>query len=438
MTDPLTSPTDTIHSAERAVLAALLLPGEPDEIIDQLRPEDFYSRRHGTVYEAIRQLVEKHGRCDFVLLQEHLSRHGKLEDLDGLPWLMDLAESAKTTSCLREHAELVKDHAIRRRLWSAGEKVVGLAKESPDDIDELVDQAEAAIFEVGEHDRSPTVERQASELVDEVCRGVHDGTPPGIGTGFLDLDRRLSLKPGELIILAGRPSMGKTTIALNMSQHAALELEVPTAFLSLEMSGLQLGEKLLLGVSRCTEAELRSYPDQQAIKNARERISDAPLFFVEGCATAMSIRARLRRMVARRGIGLGVVDYLQLLSSGRKQENRQQEISALSRQLKALAGELQIPIIVLSQLNRSAEQRESHRPRLSDLRESGAIEQDADLVLLLYREEYYQPDKLEARHLAEIIIAKNRSGETGSVQLRFDGSISRFDNLAREVIHEAS
>lgn len=426
--------------AERGLLGSLLLACEdaPD-VFQKLKPEHFFSRRHRVLFEKISELYDRHGNADTILLGDLLERDGILDEAGGLPYVLELSESVLTSVNALHYAEIIRDRALLRRLIDTCSEVATEAYETAEDATQYIDGAEKRIFEISDEGASqeavPIREaiKSTFDLLDKWAKGH-----TGLMTHYTDLDRLTNgLQPAELIVIAGRPSMGKTTFAISIAENIALGSKAPVAIFSLEVDRKQLAINLLCGTAKIPSHDLRSNSlkqrDWQRLTSAADLLSETSIFIDDSPGlTTMSIRAKARRLKAKHDIQLIIIDYLQLLEWGAgRADNRQQEISDISRSLKALARELQIPVITISQLSRAVEARESHRPRMSDLRESGAIEQDADVILLLYREEYYKPEKEEAKGKAEVIIAKQRNGPVGSVNLAFLGEFLRFENLSQ-------
>ena len=417
----------------------MLSCGEASEVFQKIKPEHFYSRRHRLLYEAITKLYDQHANVDLILLGDMLEREGLLEEVGGTDYLLDINESVQTSINAMHYSEIVNDRAVLRRLIETCSETLQEAYESSEEGIRQVDRAEKRIFEIteqsGAQDATPIRDaiKSTFDLLDEWAQGR-----TGLKTGYLDLDRQTNgLQPSELIIVAGRPSMGKTTFAISVAENIALSQKAGVAIFSLEVDRKQLAINLLCGVAKISAQRLRSSQlsqrEWQRLTAAADMLSETSIFIDDTPGlTTMSIRARARRLKAKHDIQLIIIDYLQLMELGAgRVESRQQEISAISRSLKSLARELRVPVVTLSQLSRAVESREDHRPRMSDLRESGAIEQDADLILLLYREEYYKPDKEDVKGKAEVIVAKQRNGPVGSISLAFMGDHLRFENLAQ-------
>lgn len=428
--------------AERGVLGSMLLEAQAvATAITVLRPEDFYRDAHRAIFESMIDLFEGSEPIDLLTLSERLGRNGKLEIAGGLAYLTSLAASVPTAAHVERYAQLVRDQSVKRQIIRAGTEIVGRGYEAQVSSDDLLDEAEQLIFRIAENRTIRTYVR-LGEVLEETIASFdrvfesEEGIT-GIPTGFRKLDELLGgLQPADLIVIAARPSMGKTAFALNLARNAAMLQAVPTAVFSLEMSKEQLATRLLCSEGFINQNNLRTGKlSDQEWRNfaiAVDRLSTAPIFIDDSPGlTALDLRARARRLMAEHKIGLILIDYLQLMESRSRHENRQQEISSISRSLKALARELKVPIVALSQLSRAVESRQEKQPMLSDLRESGAIEQDADVVAFIYREDYYKTDlPAEQQNIAEINVAKQRNGPTGRVYLHFQREYGRF--AARE------
>jgi len=443
-TDAVRTPPHSIE-AEQAVLGGLMLDSNAwDAVADIVSASDFYRRDHRLIFEAVAEVVERRGPCDAVTVSEHLERKGLSDDTGGLAYLGTLARDTPSAANVRTYAEIVRERAILRQLIEAGGEIASSVFESGGrPANELVDEAERRVFEIAERgSRSragfQSVKQILPATVDRLD-ALHQspGQLTGVTTGFTELDRMTTgLQPGDLIVIAGRPSMGKTTLAVNIAENAAIGRGVPAAIFSMEMASEQLTLRMISSLGRVNQGHLRtgqcSDEDWSRINGAIAQLSEAPLYIDETPAlTPTEVRARARRLKRERGLGLIVVDYLQLMQVSGTKENRATEISEISRGLKALAKELAVPVIALSQLNRSVEQRTEKKPVMSDLRESGAIEQDADVIMMIYREEVYEPNTTR-KGIADVIIAKQRNGPVGEVHLTFLGEYTRFENLVPE------
>jgi replicative DNA helicase len=433
--------------AEQSVLGGLLLDNDAaDRIADFLVADHFYSDAHRSIYNAIMQLIGDNKPADVVTVAEALGSINKLEYIGGMAYLGALVENVPTAANIRRYAEIVHERAILRRLAAAGGEIAENAFHPLGrSVREILDQAETRVFEIAEHGaRGQQGFQEIRPLLTQVVERIeflynrdNPSDVTGIATGFTDLDRITSgLQEGDLIVIAGRPSMGKSSLALNISEHIALTLKMPVALFSMEMGATQLAMRLMGSVGRLDQQKIRtgrlSNDDWERLSGALGKLNDAPIHIDETPAlNALELRARARRLARQYGGKLGaiVVDYLQLMQAISDGENRATEISEISRSMKALAKELKVPVLALSQLNRSLEQRPNKRPVMSDLRESGAIEQDADVILFIYRDEVYNEDSQD-KGIAEIIISKQRNGPTGTVRLAFLGEYTRFENLA--------
>jgi replicative DNA helicase len=432
--------------AEQAVLGGLLLDNAAwDKIADFVRDGDFYRADHRLIYQYISRLIGASKPADVITVTEALERGGKLAEAGGLAYVAALAQNTPSAVNIRRYAEIVRDRAVMRQLVSVGSEIAESALNPLGrSADELINEAEARVFaisEQGSRGRQGFVEirpliAQVVERIDQLHANPSDIT--GIPSGYVDLDRMTSgLQQGDLIIVAGRPSMGKTAFSLNIAEHLGLVEGLPVAIFSMEMSGTQLVMRMIGSVAKVDQLKVRTgrIADDEwpRLTHAWARLNEAPLFIDETPAlNALELRARARRLhrqVGGPGLGLIVIDYLQLMSATGQGENRATEISEISRSLKALAKELSVPVIALSQLNRSLEQRPNKRPVMSDLRESGAIEQDADLILFIYRDEVYNAESPD-KGIAEIIVGKQRNGPTGTIKLTFQGQFTRFENYA--------
>ncbi len=433
--------------AEQSVLGGLLLENEAlDKIADILTASDFYRHDHRLIYQHIGKLIEHNRPADIVTVAESLDNAAELSSVGGLAYLGALAQNTPTAANIRRYAEIVRERAIMRKLVEVGSGIAESAY-SPQgrDAQQLLDEAESRIFQIAEGGKRSSegfqdikvLLPQVADRIDQLFQRDHQSDVTGIPTGFSDLDSMTSgFQPGDLIIVAGRPSMGKTAFSLNIAENVALDTNKAVAVFSMEMAATQLAMRMIGSVGRLDQHRMRTGrledEDWVRLTTALGRLNEAPIFIDEGAGlNSFDVRARARRLHRQTGeLGLIVVDYLQLMSgaSGRQSENRATEISEISRSLKSLAKELNVPVVALSQLNRSVEQRPDKRPVMSDLRESGAIEQDADLILFIYRDEVYNPDTAD-KGTAEIIIAKQRNGPIGRVRLTFLGEHTRFENF---------
>ena len=427
--------------AEESVLGAVLMSAEAANIaLEKLHTEDFYRPAHQVVFQAVSDLFNANQPIDAVTVSDALRRASALDRVGGVGFLTGLIGAVPTASNVEYYAEIVEEHALRRRLLRVGGDIGTLASSMDQPIVEVLDRSEQAVFAVSERRvgdglapidplLGPAIE-QAEELNRQGLEIT--GTP----TGFRDLDRKLAgLHPTNLLIIAGRPGMGKTALALNIAENVAVN-DVPVAVFSLEMSREEIVTRMLCAQGRIDSQRLRSgrltESDFTKLSNAASVLYKKPVFVDDSPGlTVTEIRAKARRMRRRPGLGLVIVDYLQLMQ-GSGGENRQQEIALISRSLKNLARELDVPIIAVSQLNRSLESREDKRPRLGDLRESGAIEQDADVVMFIYRHEYYHPEAQESKGIAEVNIAKHRQGAIGPIDMTFLPEFTLFADMGRD------
>ncbi|MHB0992610.1 MAG: replicative DNA helicase [Burkholderiales bacterium] len=432
--------------AEQSVLGGLLLENNAwDRIADVINRNDFYRHDHKLIYQSITKLIEMGKPADVVTIGESLENLGELGNAGGLPYLVALAQNTPSSANIRRYAEIVRERAIMRKLVEVGTDITESAyNPAGRSANDLLDQAEKKVFDIAEAgarsqqgflEIKPLL-TQVVERIDELFSRANPSDITGIPTGFADLDQKTAgLQPGDLIIVAGRPSMGKTAFSINMGENIAIDSGLPVAIFSMEMGGAQLVMRMLGSIGRLDQHKVRTGQlqddDWQKLTYAVGKLNDAPIFIDETPAlNALELRARSRRLHRQCGkLGLIIIDYLQLMSSVTSGENRATEISEISRSLKSLAKELQVPIVALSQLNRSLEQRPNKRPVMSDLRESGAIEQDADVILFIYRDEVYNPDSQD-KGSAEIIIGKQRNGPIGMVRLTFLGEHTRFENYA--------
>jgi replicative DNA helicase len=421
--------------AEISVLGGMLLEETAaDRAMEILDREDFYHPAHRRIFAAIGDLRDQGHAPDALAVREELNRVGALEEVGGEEYLARIVEIVPTAANIDYHARLVLDSAVKRRLILAGTDIATEAYRSTDRSDQLLNRAEERIFRLSEHrfKKSFTAIGQLLQgaLMQLESLSSQKEAITGVATGFRDLDEfTAGLQLSDLIIVAGRPSMGKTSLALNIAAHAAIVEDLPVAVFSLEMSMEQLVQRLIStegGVSLKTLRTGQASSEQwKNVADACERLRRAAIYIDDsGLLNVLEMRAKARRLKQQRDIGMVIVDYLQLMESGTRAESRQQEI----RSLKALSKELNIPVVALSQLSRGPEHRADQRPRLADLRESGSLEQDADVVIFLYRDEYYHPDT-EKQGIAEVIVGKNRNGPTGSVELVFLSEYMRFETL---------
>jgi replicative DNA helicase len=435
--------------AEASILGGVMLKNDALNLIETLGAEDFYDPRHREVFAAIKALEQKSRPIDPVTLEEELAHTGKLQAIGGLSFITELVQVTPTAENIAHYAEIVRDKAVARRLISVASEVAAKGFGEYGEVREYLDDTERLIFEVTQQ-RQRGGPQPIKDVLHRVfksfdARFASHGGITGIPSGFTDLDQMTSgLQPSDLVILAARPSMGKTSLAMSIAQNAAIGSNFPCIVFSLEMSSMQLAERMLCSEARIDSSLLRrgqlQRQDMTNLTVAADAIAKAPMLIDDTPAPTVSeLRSRCRRWRANKELfkdkpwGLIVIDYLQLMrgQSMHKNSNREQEISEISRGLKALAKELNCPVVALSQLNRGVEQRQDKRPMLSDLRESGAIEQDADVIMFVYRDEFYHKEKTEKPGISEIIIGKQRNGPIGTVELSFIGKYTRFENLSR-------
>lgn len=443
--------------AEQSTLGSMMLErGALEKGMEILKAEDFYRPAHQEVYDALMSLAERDEPVDLITLQEELRKRGKLEDCGGTEYLMALVESVPTAANLEYYAKIVERKSILRKLISAGTQIIGLAQNEDEEIEAVTDRAEQLVFGVGQRKLGEyfrSIGPLLHDAWDMIDKRFHDkGVASGVPTGFAKLDNMTSgLQPSDFAIIAARPSMGKTALALNLALNAATVAKETVAIFSIEMSAEQLVLRMLCMLSRTNAHRLRTgyFGDDEwnLISKATGELAEAPIFIDDTTdITHLGMRAKCRRLKAEHGLSMVIVDYLQLMRSHRNTENRNQEISEIARGLKSLARELKVPVIALSQLSRAVEKREDKRPMLSDLRESGSIEAEADLVMMLYRPDYYNIKEVEdteavrgtdggmgdTKHnveVTEILIAKHRNGPTGSVKVGFVKEFASFENL---------
>jgi replicative DNA helicase len=431
--------------AEESVLGGIMLDNTAfDRAIELIIPEDFYRDAHRKILRAMMDLSERHEPVDLVTLADALRSRNELQDVGGAAYLAELAERVPTAANVAYYARIVKDKAILRSLIETTTEIAMRSYEAPAEVEAFLDEAEHKIFALSERKARPSFFR-VRDIVIESMKAVEQlyerqELVTGVPSGFVDLDKKTAgLQPGDLIIVAGRPSMGKTAFALNIAQYAALDAHTGVAVFSLEMSKEQLVFRMLCSEARVDQSKVRAgfaaQRDYPKLAIAADRLSEAPIFIDDTPAlSVLELRAKARRLKRERDANLGliVVDYLQLMR-GMSADSREQEISSISRSLKALAKELSVPVVALSQLNRQVESRADKRPVMADLRESGAIEQDADVIMFLFRPVVYDP-KNSDEHDAEVIIGKQRNGPTGTVPLTFFSEYTRFENRAADEV----
>jgi replicative DNA helicase len=432
--------------AEQSLLGALLLDNQAfDRVADLVTGDDFYRDDHRRIWRHIAKLVENGKPADVVTVSESIEASDDKDKTGGPAYLGALAQNTPSALNIRRYAELVRERAVQRRLAQVATSIAEEALSSGGkDVGQLLDEAESKIFQIAESgarrnegllEIKPVLAR-VFEKIDHLYHRDNPSDVTGVPTGFVDLDRMTAgLQPGDLVIVAGRPSMGKTALALNIAEHVAVDNGLPVAIFSMEMSSTQLAMRMLGSISRVDQHKMRtgrlSDREWSDLSEAMGKLHETPIYIDEGGAlTALEVRARARRLKRQYSkLGLIVIDYLQLMAATGQGENRATEISEISRSLKAMAKELDVPVVALSQLNRAVDQRPDRRPVMSDLRESGAIEQDADVIMFVYREVVYKPDlPEEQRGIAELIVGKQRNGPIGTVKLTFRGQHTRFEN----------
>ena len=443
--DALKLPPHSLE-AEQSVLGGLLLDNDAaDRVGDVAAADDFYSDAHRVIYRHVMQLIANGKPADVVTLAESLSSAQKLDYVGGLAYLGALVQNVPTAANIRHYAQIVRDRSILRQLAATAGEIADTAYNPLGRSAKMVlDEAEAKVLHIAEQGARGAqnfheIGKLLASVVDRIETLYNRDNPSdvtGVPTGFVDLDRMTSgFQPGDLIIVAGRPSMGKTSLALNIGENVALDTGMPVAVFSMEMGASQLALRMIGSVGRLDQHKLRTgrlvAEDWDKLSAALGRLNEAPILIDETPAlNAIEVRSRARRLMRQYGkLGLVIVDYLQLMQASTQGENRATELSEISRAMKSLAKELQVPVVALSQLNRSLEQRPDKRPVMSDLRESGALEQDADVILFIYRDEVYKPDSPD-KGTAEILISKQRNGPTGMVRLTFLGEYTRFEGYA--------
>lgn len=429
-------------AAELAVLGAVFLDREAASLaLEMLTGEDFYRPDHRQVFEAAEELYHSGVPIDMITVKNKLEEKQVFEQIGGLPFLANISTSVGSSANMRHYAAIVEEKSVLRRLIRTANNISQMSYEGKTDVNAIMDTAEKGIFDIMQNRHSDQFHHIRDIAVDSIEK-IEDiyrskGKLTGVPTGFVDFDQKTAgLQKSDLILLAARPSMGKTAFALNIIQNAAIRSNVPTAVFSLEMSREQLVNRMLCSEAMLDAQRLRTGEltdsDWADLIQAMGPLSQAPIYIDDTPGvTPMEVRSKCRRLKVEKGLGLIVIDYLQLMSGNSRNDSRQQEISEISRALKAIAREMEAPVIALSQLSRACEQRADHRPMLSDLRESGAIEQDADVVAFLYRDEYYFPDT-EKKNQAELIIAKQRNGPTGTVDLTWMGQYTKFGNFLKK------
>lgn len=424
--------------AEQSVLGAMIIDKEAiNSALEIIKPEDFYKEANREIFETMIVLFNKNEPVDLITLSEELKRRGTLDNIGGVTYLANLSSSIATTANIKYYCKIVQEKSILRRLIKSSDDIMGKAFEDTEEVSAIIELAERNIFDItqGSHREgfSPISEVLLNSFAQIEERAANKGRLTGLETGFIDLDNKLSgLQKSDLILLAARPSMGKTALGINIATHSALKSNAKVAIFSLEMSKEQLVQRVISATSHVDLQKIISgnLSDDEWLKvvDSMGPLSQMNIFIDDTAGISlMEMKAKCRRLKIEKGLDLILVDYLQLMQLEGRQESRQQEISAISRGLKALAKEMECPVIALSQLSRAPELRSDHRPILSDLRESGAIEQDADVVLFLYRDEYYNKET-ELKNIGELIIAKHRNGPTGSIELVWKGEYTKFLN----------
>jgi|YelNatPaOPRAMG01_1025707.scaffolds.fasta_scaffold27976_2 replicative DNA helicase len=431
-------PPQSIES-EQSVLGSILIDNDAiHKVAEILSPEDFYKETHQKIYQAMLSLYERGEPLDLITLSDELKRNKVLDKVGGIAYLVQLTEAVPTAANVLNYARIVKEKSLLRNLISAATEIISECYREEEEIEDLLDRAEQLIFSISEFRIKPSfypikdVLKETFKIIERLYERKELIT--GVPSGFKDLDRLTSgFQPSDLIIVAGRPSMGKTAFCLNIAQYAAIHARVPTAIFSMEMSKEQVAMRMLCSEAKVNASKVRSgflsEAELQRLTLAASILSDSPLVIDDTPAlSVLELRAKARRLKREISLGLVIIDYLQLMRGRSSTERREQEISEISRSLKALAKELQIPVIAISQLSRRAEDRPGRRPQLADLRESGAIEQDADVILFIYRDEVYNPNSPK-KGIAEIIIGKQRNGPTGTVELAYIPELTAFKDL---------
>jgi len=436
---PLNIPPQSIE-AEQSVLGCILIENDALlKALEILKSADFYREAHRLIFQCMIDFFEKNEPVDIITLTEILKRKNKLDEAGGASYLADLSEKIPTAANIEYYAKIVRQKSILRNLISSATEIVSKASSAQDEVEDILDFSEKTIFSIAEHQIKPSF-HQLKQILKTTFKDIEKlyekkQLITGVPTGFSDLDSMTSgFQPADLIIVAGRPSMGKTAFCLNIAQHSAYEHKISVAIFSLEMSKEQLAIRMLCSEARVDNHKLRSgfiaESEWGKLAMGAGKLAETSIFIDDTPGLSVfEMRAKARRLKAEHGLGMIIVDYLQLMSGSKsRSDSREQEISEISRSLKSLAKELNVPVIALSQLNRRVEDRVDKRPHMADLRESGAIEQDADVILFIYREEVYHPDSEEAKGKAEIIIGKQRNGPTGEITLAFINQYTRFEN----------
>ena len=441
MEDNVRIPPHSVET-EQSVLGSILL--DKDAMIsvsETLVPEDFYKEAHKVIYESMLKLYNNQSEIDLITLADELRDQGYLDDIGGIPYITSLSTIVPTTSNIQYYVKIVKEKSIVRQLISAANDIINLGYDGSAKVDDVLENAEKKIFEISQ-DRTTNDFKQINQvlkdtydMIEKLYTEKNDVT--GLTTGFRDLNKKINgFQNSDLLLVAARPAMGKTAFALNLVQNAALKGDASVAVFSLEMSKEQLVQRMLSAQSNVELKKIKTGKlganDWPRIIEAMAVLSEAKIHIDDTPGIKISeLRSKCRKLKIEKGLDLVLIDYLQLMEGEGNNESRQQEIAKISRSLKILAKELNCPVVALSQLSRAPEQRADHRPMLSDLRESGSIEQDADIVMFLYRDEYYNPDT-ERKNIGEVIVAKNRHGETGTIELVWFGEVQKFADKIRE------
>lgn len=432
------------NDAEQALLGCMLFDEEGLKTsVEHVKGDDFYNPAHTVIFDAIEELYNQDSPVEFITVQNKLNQKGVLDKIGGREYILDIIRSVSTSANVRYYLNIVNSLSIYRKLIKAAEEITDMSFTAPEGVDSVISMAEESILNISKNRHSQDfthIKEVLHNTIDNIEKASKsDSNITGIATGFADFDRKTSgLQNSDLVLIAARPSMGKTAFALNIAQYAAVRGKVPTAIFSLEMSKEQLANRLACSEALVDAQHVRtgnlSTEEWFKLIHALGVLSDSPLYIDDTPGiTPIELRSKCRKLKADMGLGLVVVDYLQLMNSGnRRDESVQQQVAFISKSLKAVARELDVPVVALSQLSRSCESRNDKRPMLSDLRDSGAIEQDADVVCFLYRDEYYNKEKSEKKNQAEVIIAKQRNGPTGTVELAWLGQYTKFGNLTLE------
>jgi len=429
--------------AEQSILGAMILDKEAiNTAVEIIRPDDFYKEANKEIFESIIVLFNKNEPVDLITLSEELKRRGTLENIGGITYLANLSSGVGTSANTKYYCKIVEERSILRRLIHSCNDIIGKSFADEEEVNAIIERAEKSIFDItqGRHREgfSPLSEVLLDSFAQIEERAANQGALTGLTTGYIDLDNKISgLQKSDLVLLAARPSMGKTALAINIATNSALKADAKVAIFSLEMGKEQLVQRMISSMAHVDLQKIisgnLSEDEWMQVINSMGPLSKANIYIDDTAGiTLMEMKAKCRRLKIEKGLDLIVIDYLQLMELQGRQESRQQEISTISRGLKGLAKEMECPVMALSQLSRAPELRSDHRPILSDLRESGAIEQDADIVMFLYRDEYYHEDS-EKKNIGELIIAKHRNGPTGNLELAFKKEYTKFVNMARNM-----